>query len=447
MEQNHPTTSRRGVQPGAGAAAIAADVEARIRDGQLAAGERLPTVRALAAELGVSPATVSAAYRRLRRRGLLVGEGRRGTSVRPAPALRTAVSARLPRGALDLATGNPDPELLPPLGPALRRIEAAHHLYADSHALPALQRRAARQLAADGIPSDHLTVVSGALDGMERVLEAHLRPGDAVALEDPGFSNVIDLVAALGLEPLPVALDDRGLLPEALAAALAAGARALVATPRAQNPTGAAFDAPRARALRRVLQDHPQVLLVEDDHAGIVSGAAAFSLADSRRERWAVVRSVSKMLGPDLRLALLAGDADTVARVEGRQRIGFRWVSHLLQRLVVALEADRATAGRLRRAARTYAARRDALLGALAARGIEASGRSGLNVWVPVPAETPVVQALAAAGYAVAAGERFRIQAPPAVRITTAALDPARAPDLAEALAAALGAGSRSAAS
>src|SRR5262249_55038424 len=263
---------------GARAAEIARSIEAAIGAGQLAPGEKLPPVRALAARLGVSPATVNAAYRALRGRGLLAAAGRRGTAVRARPALRTALAPVVPVGALDLATGNPDPALLAPLRRALGRIDAAPHLYAEEHQLPALRSLARREFAADGVPAEHLAVVSGALDGIARVLEAHLRPGDRLAVEDPGFSNVLGLVAALGLEVVPVALDDRGMLPDALEGALARGVRALIATPRAQNPTGAAFDAARAAALRRVLRPQPQLLVVEDDHAGAVAGAPAYTL-------------------------------------------------------------------------------------------------------------------------------------------------------------------------
>jgi DNA-binding transcriptional MocR family regulator len=431
---------------GASAAEIARNIEAAIRDGRLAPGEKLPAVRALAARLAVSPTTVSAAYRALRGRGLLAAAGRRGTSVRGRPPLRTSLAPPLVEGALDLATGNPDPALLAPLRRALARIDAAPHLYAAEHQLPALRRIAEREFAADGVPADHLAVVSGALDGIERVLEAQLRPGDRIAVEDPGFSNVLDLVAALGLQPVPVALDDRGMLPGALARALARGAQALIVTPRAQNPTGAAFDAARAAALRRTLRAHPHVLVVEDDHAAAVAGPPAYTLWERGRERWALVRSTSKTHGPDLRLALLAGDRETLARVEGRQRIGFRWVSHLLQRVVAELESDPDSRRRLRRAAHSYAERRTALLDALAARGVEAHGRSGLNVWIPVPEEVATVQALLALGYAVSAGERFRIESGPAIRVTISRLPPAAAPALADAIASCLRSRRRSAA-
>jgi DNA-binding transcriptional MocR family regulator len=119
------------------------------------------------------------------------------------------------------------------------------------------------------------------------------------------------------------------------------------------------------------------VLLVEDDHAGPVAGTPALTLAHARKPRWAVVRSVSKSLGPDLRLAILAGDATTVARVEGRQALGAGWVSHVLQAAVASLWTSAATDRRLRDAAQAYTRRRRALLDALARQGVGDQGRDG----------------------------------------------------------------------
>jgi DNA-binding transcriptional MocR family regulator len=213
---------------------------------------------------------------------------------------------------------------------------------------------------------------------------------------------------------------------------------AFVVTPRAQNPFGSAVDPERARDLRTVLAQDPEVLVVEDDHAGPVAGAPLVGVVDQGRRRWAVVHSVSKSLGPDLRVAILTGDPTTVDRVVGRRLVGPGWVSRLLQQAVLRLWSDPEVDEALRHAAETYAARRGRLLDELATKGISAHGRSGMNVWVPVPEEARVIQHLQQAGWAVRAGEPFRIRAGPGIRVTTSTLEAREAAAFAEDLAGAL---------
>ena len=226
-------------------------------------------------------------------------------------------------------------------------------------------------------------------------------------------------------------------MPDVFAAALSK-ARVAIVTPRAQNPTGAALTTARAGRLARVLQRHPRALVIEDDYAGPVAGARLVTLCDPARDRWISIRSVTKWLGADLRLALLAGDALTIGRVAGRQTLGTRWVSRILQRAALAVWSDPSSGRRLARAADAYAQRRTALLEALSAHAIGAHGRSGFNVWVPVRDETAVVQALADRGWSVAPGSRFRIHAAPGVRVTASALLPPDARRFAADLAAVL---------
>ena len=415
---------------GSTAVNIARSVEEALAAGRAAAGDPLPPVRILAARLGVSPATAAAAYRLLRERGVAAGDGRRGTRIRPAPPVTALSAAPLPAGVRELSEGNPDPALLPDVERVVRTLRVPPRVYGDVLNDPGLLALAQKQFAADGVPAAHVAVVSGALDGIERVLREQLRPGDRVAVEDPCFSGVADLLAALSLVAVPVAVDDEGILPDSIPKA-----EALIVTPRAQNPTGAAFSERRARRLRAALKSWPSLLVIEDDHAGPVAGAPYVTLVDGTRERWAVVRSVSKSLGPDLRVALVAGDAATIARLEGRQTLGIRWVSHLLQTLVAALWRDKAVQRQLVRAEKTYAERRRALLAALRAHGIEAHGASGLNVWIPLPEESAAVQALMRKGWAVKAGERYRIRSGPAIRVTIADLAPADAVRFADDLA------------
>ncbi|MGO8686575.1 MAG: aminotransferase class I/II-fold pyridoxal phosphate-dependent enzyme [Candidatus Dormibacteria bacterium] len=419
------------------AADLAAAVEGAVRAGRLQPGERLPTVRRVAAELEVSPATVAAAYRELGRRGVAVGAGRSGTSVAPRPPLHAAVTARPRPGLRDLALGQPDPELLPDWSEALADLPRRSAPYGSPLVDADLLDLARERLRADGLDASRLTVVNGAVDGIERVLGAHLRPGDSVAVEDPVYPPILDLLRATSLRSVAVRVDDRGMLADDLDHALRRGARAVVTTPRSQNPFGGALDDLRRTELRRVLARHPEVLVVEDDHAETVGGGAVVGVSLPDAPAWAVVRSVSKTLGPDLRLAIVCGDAGTVARVEGRLAVGPGWVSHLLQRLVISLWSRPGLDALLTRAADVYRQRRGGLLEALERRGVAAHGATGFNVWVPVEAEAPVLDALADAGYAALPGERFRIATGPGVRITSAGLDPSEAEEVADAVAAA----------
>src|ERR1700722_11546098 len=108
---------------------ISAGIEEQIRSGKIVAGTVLPAIRTLADRLEVSPTTVAAAYRSLRVRGLVRAGGRRGTIVNRRPPLATPTLPVAPAGAVNLADGNPDPELLPALAPILAKIAGRHQLY------------------------------------------------------------------------------------------------------------------------------------------------------------------------------------------------------------------------------------------------------------------------------------------------------------------------------
>ncbi|MFD7600406.1 aminotransferase class I/II-fold pyridoxal phosphate-dependent enzyme [Streptomyces mirabilis] len=424
------------------AADISASVERAVGSGDLEPGQLLPPMRELAERLGVNPNTVAAAYRTLRERGVIETAGRRGSRIRSKPATtgRDYIRVEVPEGVRNVADGNPDPALLPALAEAFAaaagRSDRDPVMYGEAAVEAELERLARADLDADGVPDGPVVVTSGSLDAIERVLAAHLKPGDAVAVEDPGWGSVFDLAPALGLRTVPVRVDDEGPVPDDVRRALEAGARALIVTDRAQNPTGAAVGAARARALRSVLKEHPDVLLVEDDHGHRIVDLPLHPLAGVTRD-WAFVRSVAKAYGPDLRLAVLTGDPVTMDRVHGRQRLGPGWVSHLLQRAVVHLWANGAVD--VTAVATAYGRRRDALIDALKQRGIEAYGRSGMNVWIPVPDETGAVARLLHAGWAVAPGARFRMSAPPGIRITVSTLTPDDIEPLADAVASAVG--------
>ncbi|WP_250004698.1 aminotransferase class I/II-fold pyridoxal phosphate-dependent enzyme [Actinoplanes sp. M2I2] len=414
---------------GSSAAEISTSIECGVRLGEIDPGAVLPPVRVLASELHVSPATVAKAYSELRRRGIVEADGRRGTRVRSRPPVadpRSTLRVPVPTGILDLSTGEPDMSLLPPLGPAL--VQVADKLgppigYAKAGAMPELVEATRLRLASDGIPVDEasITVTAGTLDAIERLLTVHLRPGDSVAVEDPGWANLYDLLAALNVRAVPMAVDEEGPLPEALSEALRSGVGAVIVTTRAQNPTGSTVSARRADQLRHLLRGHADVLVIEDDNAADLVDVLPNCLGPVTG-RWAYVRSASKPFGPDLRIALLTGDEATIARVVGRMWTGLGWVSTILQRLLLRLWQDPQVTTQIATAATSYDHRRLGLVRELSARGQPAQGSTGLNVWVRVPDETRAVSVLRDAGYAVSPGSLFRIASPPGIRITVSAL-------------------------
>ncbi|GAC1598395.1 MAG: aminotransferase class I/II-fold pyridoxal phosphate-dependent enzyme [Acidimicrobiales bacterium] len=435
------------------AADIAADVEAAVASGRAATGMVLPSVRSLASELGVATGTVAAAYRLLAERGIVEGNRRAGTRILGRPThLSGRGGASVPDGVVDLASGNPDPALLAGLGSALAGVALATAaeqpvVYGGPMVSSALQTIAEEWFSADGISLGAVTVVGGAMRAVERALQSHVRPGMRVAVEDPGYPGLLDLVSILGLIADPVALDDEGLVPASLTSALDRGCQAVVLTPRAQNPTGAALSLRRAAEIAGLLEGRPGVMVVEAAHAGPVSGAAAVSVAgllgseDHRRSM--VVRSCAKFLSPDLRIALVSGDPTTVEAVERREAVTSGWVSQILQGLVAEIWGDPVTTYALAEGAACYAERRSALVDALVGAGLSAHGVSGLNVWVPVADEGATVAGMLDRGWAVAPGSRFRVASRPGVRITIATLDATDAQMVATDLASCMGASGR----
>lgn len=401
-------------------------IRQQVQAGQLRPGQILPPVRDLAATLGVNRNTVAAAYKRLVSAGLALTQGRRGTAIRQQWDAGEQEGGVSGSPLVDLSSGNPDPAWLPDVARALACRPYRPRLYGDELLNPELEAYGRKWLGQD-CPSAGfaLDVAHGAVDAIERLLSAYLVPGDKVAVEDPCFLSSINTLRIAGLQAMGVSMDAEGMLPTALEQVLEQGAQAVIVTPRAHNPTGCSLSPERAAALREVLTRFPHVLVVVDDHFALLAHTAYWQVVPPASLHWALVRSVSKALGPDLRLALVASDPQTSQRLRLRLAPGTTWVSHLLQDVACACLLEPEMASRIGLAAQAYASRRASLAQALQAQGVAVAMQAdGLNLWLPLSDAGMVpASALARYGWLVRSGEVFGVKsAAHGLRITISAL-------------------------
>lgn len=396
---------------------IASVIGRMITAGELEVGTRLPTVRELSRRLGVSPTTVSEAWRSLAAVGAIEPAGRRGTFVRaPSGPASPRRYRRITEGpghfALDLSSGTPDPALLPDLGPLIARVgtQTLTSSYLDHPVLPELEDAL---VASWPFEPEAITVVDGAMDALDRVAQVIVRLGDRVVVEHPSFPPLLDLLEQLGCEVTGIDVDDDGPRPDQLRSAVAEGpVTAFFLQPRAQNPAGSSLTPARARALADALAEGHTVV-VEDDHANDISSAPLVSVGRWLPWRTVHIRSFSKSHGPDLRLAAVGGAGDVVAAAANRRLLGPGWSSRILQAVLLELLRDPATPGVLRGAAQTYARRRSIVTDVLAGGGVDVAGRDGINAWIAVGDERAATMSLATRGIGVAPGRPFLVHPDP----------------------------------
>jgi DNA-binding transcriptional MocR family regulator len=409
---------------------IAAAVHRLIRAGRLQTGDRLPTVRDLARELSVSPATVSEAWQALGAVGAIQARGRAGTFVRDTveptrPARYLGIGGAPLAEGINLSSGTPDPALLPPLREAVDRVVTRSRSwttsYLDDPVLPELEDLLRRDWPFEAA---RLTVVDGALDALSRVVDQVVRLGDRVVMENPGFPPLIDLLERSGAEIVPVHLDDEGIVPSSLRDALALSPVAVFIQPRAQNPTGISMTVARCRELADVLRGS-RAVIVEDDHSGDIATGEDVSLGMHLPDRTVHIRSYSKSHGPDLRIAAVGGSADVIDPLVSRRMLGPGWTSRLLQAVLVELLTDPAAIAAVERARSTYAVRSLAVRAGLAGEGVVSTTGEGINAWVEVADERSALITLAALGVRVSPGSPFMVDGAPSrhVRVTTGVLD------------------------
>ncbi|KNC15342.1 GntR family transcriptional regulator [Pantoea sp. RIT-PI-b] len=408
-----------------------------IRDGQIAVGMQMPAVRELAERLGVSPATVSAAWSQLKKQKVLAGKGRSGVwvsgnSVMPRPIRFEKIGNYGENVQASLAMASPDPSLLPDLRQAMLAGIA-------SPQLNSYQREAISPQLQDAVtprwpyPAEAWLATDGGFDAMNLIVQTLLSPGDRVVIEDPTATRLLDILDNIGAEILPLPCDEQGPIPSALATLMQKSPAMFIYQPRTHSATGHSVSQRRSAELARVLANS-NTIIVEDDGIGDLSRWPVWSLGFHYPQRVLHVHSFSKAYGPDLRLAVLSATSEMVQRLQAWRNFGVSWTSRILQDAVAWMLNDEDTQQRIQHAKATYAQRRHLLLAALAKRGLQLDERDGLSVWIPVESEQYAMITLAARGIAVLPGERCSINSRQFIRVSAALLPFAQLDSIADAI-------------
>ncbi|MBT2919787.1 transcriptional regulator PtsJ [Vibrio anguillarum] len=401
-------------------------IRSMVHSGEFKSGDLLPPLRELAQHLDVNRNTVAAAYKKLVDAGIAVSEGRKGTSIREKTHTLTREGTPPGLALLDLSGGNPSSLLLPNLQLAFQHIAYTPRLYGAASLSEDIEKFARNWMNNDIQVPFELNVTNGAVDAIERVLSSYLIAGDKVAVEDPCFLGSINTLHTNRYTAVGIPIDEHGLCIDTLSQQLKNGIQALIITPRAHNPTGYGLSKTRADQVRQLLSLYPHVLIIIDDHFSLLSTHNYHHIVPLESKHWALIRSLSKCFGPDIRLAIVASDHETSSKLQQRLNSGTNWVSHILQDLAVYLLQSEAISESLEQAKNIYKQRREKLIHALQAKGLRVSNQhDGLNVWVQLNNEsTPVIMALAKQGWLVRAGEIFGLkQASYGLRITVSELN------------------------
>jgi GntR family transcriptional regulator / MocR family aminotransferase len=378
-----------------------------IRDGRLQPGERLPSSREFARDLGVSRGLVQECYGQLLSEGYLDSQVGSATRVAarayPARAQAGSPPARgpalaAPRLIADFRSGVPDLASFPrsdwvwAMREACREVATADLDYGDPRGSRALREVAAgylRRVRAAAVVPEDLIVCTGFAQGLNLVLGVLSQLGvGRVAFEDPGYGDdETSTSVRSAAQPVRVPVDDLGVDVAALAAS---GARAVVVTPAHQAPTGVVLAAARRHALVEWASRHDGYI-VEDDYdsefrydrepVGVLQGIAP--------DRVFTLGTVSKSLAPSLRLGWVVAPPALSGAVAEAKLLSDRGTSGLDQLALAALLRSGRYDRHLRKMRGVYARRRTALIGALErhAPGIRLTGlAAGFHAVAHLPA-------------------------------------------------------------
>jgi DNA-binding transcriptional MocR family regulator len=408
--------------------AIADALGAAVSAGEIAAGERLPTHRSLARELGVNVVTITRAYAEAARRGLVDGHVGRGTFVRALEPLPTTRRARAAGpGVIDLSQNQLALEggvFEGLFSSQAKRLEAA--LRAGYAAAGQSEQRAAGAawLARSGVAvaPEEVVITTGGQEALAVALIANVKAGDTVLVEELTYGGVKTLAALLRIKLVPVAMDEQGLLPDALEqACLRTNPALLYVMPNLHNPTGCVLPLERRKRVAELARRFGFRVL-EDDVAGFLLVDPPAPIAALAPERTLFVTSLSKSLSPSLRVGYLAARGELFDAVQAAHA-ALTWMTPAL---MVEIASHAITSGLLAKVVekkRVELAKRRALFAPLAKRLVTHSHPTAPCLWAELPEPWRVEEFVAAAeraGVLVTGAEVFattRTHTPQAVRL------------------------------
>ncbi len=426
---------------------IAEAIAEGVAEGLLKAGDALPTQRALASALDVTPGTVIRGYAEAARKGLISGAVGRGTFVafrRPdVDILPPLEASELPsfsvpeeKGSLSFSSDEgirwnlgfiaPFEHLNPSLPEALfrlsQRMDTQEMAELQSYHRPAGMARHREAGAAwagrYGVPvsSDDLLVCAGSQHALLVLLLSLCRTGDHIAADPLSYPLLRQLAWRLGLRITPVRSDPFGMLPDALdSACRSGGIRAVYLMPSCRNPTLARMPENRRRELTEVCRRH-DILIIEDDVYALALSSgngipAAPPFAVLAPERTCFIAATSEILGGGLRVAYLCPPQQYLEQLEHTISYTISMVPPLMAELAAQWIAD-GTADRLLEAKRAEAAARNALAREMFDGSPLISRSTGFFCWLPLPDSWTGMRFTDAArkkGILVAEGEHFKM--------------------------------------
>ncbi|MFV9507879.1 MAG: PLP-dependent aminotransferase family protein [Oscillochloridaceae bacterium umkhey_bin13] len=404
---------------------LATSVQQRIRSGALPPCTRLPTVRQLAQQLGVTRLTVHSAYAELQAGGWIEATVGKGTFVaerieqlvnppiaelgrEPTPAGMLADLLRMLQlpGLSALARADPAPDLFP-----LRNWQRASELtltrggpslmnYTSPQGDPILRSTLAELVRLRGISAgpDELLITSGVTNGMALATMLLARPGSTVLVEQPTYLGLLTILAAQGVRAVGVPMDHEGLVVEAVEAALQEERPAFLYTiPTFQNPGGVCMSPARRAALLDLAERH-RLPIVEDDiygHLGYECDPPRALKADDRSGLVLYLNSFSKDLMPGLRLGYVVATPTLIAELVRLRQAQDICSPPLTQRSLAYFIEQGWWHNHIRRMLPRYRERRDALLRAMERHfpiGVTwTRPRGGFSCWVTLPPGIPVM--------------------------------------------------------